>query len=415
MMRFVNLAWRAPPGGVAKSRRPAVPRHRSLATLSGVTASDSPTIERIHASGRQLVLSVTGGGSGAIAALLEVPGASASVLEAVVPYAFTALERWLGGPVDQACSERTARAMAMASFERARALVGGEATGLRGVGATASLTTTRPKRGPHRVHVAWQSAQTTVAVSCGLEKGRRTRGDEERIATALVLDAVAEASGIEALPLTDLAIRVGIRRREQRAPAAWSELLLGRRTAVAVPEHEPSAPPAVLFPGAFNPLHEGHRRMAELAAARSGLPVTFELSIANVDKPPLDFLEIADRLAPLAGRGVLLTRAPTFVEKSRIAPGCLFVVGIDTLARIGEPRYYGGDASHRDAAIAAIAEHGCRFLVFGRRVGSRFSTLADCDIPPSLRRLCEEVPEAEFRADVSSTELRARAASETGG
>ena len=43
-------------------------------------------IEQIHASGKQFVVAITGGGSGAISALLEVPGGSASVLEAVVPY-----------------------------------------------------------------------------------------------------------------------------------------------------------------------------------------------------------------------------------------------------------------------------------------------------------------------------------------
>src|SRR5450631_1721497 len=79
-------------------------------------------IERIHNSGRQLVLAVTGGGSQAIADLLAVPGASASVLEAVVPYSLPALEDWLGGRVDHACSERTARAMAMAAFRRTRYL-----------------------------------------------------------------------------------------------------------------------------------------------------------------------------------------------------------------------------------------------------------------------------------------------------
>ena len=31
-------------------------------------------VERVHASGRRVVLAITGGGSGAIAALLRVPG-----------------------------------------------------------------------------------------------------------------------------------------------------------------------------------------------------------------------------------------------------------------------------------------------------------------------------------------------------
>jgi hypothetical protein len=146
--------------------------------------------------------------------------------------------------------------------------------------------------------------------------------------------------------------------------------------------------------------------MAEVATERCGRPVTFELSITNVDKPPLDFIEIADRLLQFRGEHVLLTRAPTFIEKAEIAPGCIFVVGVDTLARIGDPIYYGGDAAKRDAAIDAIGKSGCRFLVFGRSLNGKFDTVSNVELPPALRALCDEVPESEFREDVSSTELR---------
>ena len=371
--------------------------------------NDEELIERIHASGNRLVLAITGGGSGAIASLLEVSGGSASVLEAIVPYAATALEKWLGGPVDQHCSERTARAMAMAAFERSRQLSGDDPQRLRGIGATASLVTTRPKRGPHRVHVAWQSAEATVTISCELEKGRRDRAEEEAIATQLILTAVAEACGLEARPLVDANVHAQLQRREQRAPKSWRQLLLGERDVVKLPESaaaSDSETPAVLFPGAFNPLHSGHERMAEVAEARYGRPVTFELSIANVDKPPLDYIELADRLDQLIGRQVLLTRAPTFADKALVAPGCVFVVGIDTLMRIADPRYYGGEVAHRDTAIATIARQGCRFLVFGRALQDRFVTLVDVDLPADLRTLCDEVPESAFRDDICSTELR---------
>ena len=50
----------------------------------------------------------------------EVPGASRTVLEAIVPYSEGSLVRWLGGPPDRACSPPTARAMAMAAYCRAR-------------------------------------------------------------------------------------------------------------------------------------------------------------------------------------------------------------------------------------------------------------------------------------------------------
>jgi hypothetical protein len=164
----------------------------------------------------------------------------------------------------------------------------------------------------------------------------------------------------------------------------------------------------ILFPGAFNPPHWGHERMAEVAAERYGRPVTFELSIANVDKPPLDFIEIAGRLEQLAGRRVLLTRAATFVEKARLVPGGVFIVGADTLLRIANSRYYGGDLARRDMAIAELAALDCRFLVFGRSVDGRFQSLPALNLPGGLHAMCDDVSESTFHANVSSSELRDR-------
>jgi hypothetical protein len=250
-----------------------------------------------------------------------------------------------------------------------------------------------------------------------LEKGARTRGEEESVAARLILTAVVEACGVEGGPLLEPAVAVAIVRREKRVPRSWSELLLGQRQFVSVPELPTTAAASVLpsagsgartllFPGAFNPLHAGHERMAQVASQHCGMPVTFEISIVNVDKPPLDFLEIADRLEQFSGQQVLVTRAATFVEKAQYFPNCVFMVGADTLLRIDDTLYYGGEAARRDASIATIADQGCRFLVFGRAAGGRFETLSDLEISPALRSLCEEVPESTFRADISSTELR---------
>jgi nicotinamide mononucleotide (NMN) deamidase PncC len=381
--------------------------------LTYVSASPS-LIERIHAAGKPLVLAVTGGGSGAISGLLEVPGASGSVLEVVVPYASATLADWLGGTPEQYCSERTARAMAMAAFERARQLTDADPLSLRGIGATASLATTRPKRGPHRIHVAWQSAEATVVTSYSFPS-ELSRADEEPVAARVIIDAVAEACGVER-PQLGPTIRNSLKRREMRAQIEWTELLLGRRQCVDVwpmgadstsrSSNREHSTPLVLFPGAFNPLHSGHQRMAEVAADHCRREVTFELSITNVDKPPLDFVEIADRLRHFKSQHVLLTRAPTFVEKAAIAPGCTFVVGVDTLVRIGDPVYYGNEPARRDAAIAALTNQGCRFLVFGRMANGGFETLSEVVVPPALLAISDEVSETQYREDISSTELR---------
>jgi nicotinamide mononucleotide (NMN) deamidase PncC len=367
------------------------------------TEGPSEFVERIHASGQGCVLALTGGGSLAIPILLTVPGASATVLEVSVPYSATALAEWLGGKFDQACSEPMARAMAMASFARARGLSNAGPRTLRGVGATASLATTRPKRGPHRVHVAWQSAEATVSYSRELMKDRRTRAEEEAIAAELLLHAVAEACGVSTGPAREPSAEEPVTRREKLAPKEWSQLLLGERPSV---QYHVEGPPRVVFSGAFNPLHDGHRRMAELAAARCGSPVALEISIANVDKPLLDFIEIDDRLAGLGDQPVLLSRAATFAEKAALYPKAVFVVGADTIARIADEKYYGGSRERRDSAIGTLAARGCRFLVFGRVVDGRFMLPSELNLPSQLRGMCDEVCESDFRQDVCSTELR---------
>ena len=265
-------------------------------------------VAQIHAAPLRMVLAMTGGGSRAIADLLEVPGGSRTLLEAVVPYSAAALREWLGAPPEHYCSAQTARAMAVAAFLRAKTL---SETGplddadLVGIACTASLASDRPKRGPHRIHVAWQRISAIATHSIELVKGRRSRAEEEELAARLILNAVAEAAGIaDRVPLGNSADEPLVIQRTD-APAAWQDLLRGTIEAVrheagsieTAGRQEPHGERTrrVMFPGAFNPLHDGHRQMAEVAAAIFGQPIEFEISIVNVDKPPLDFAEMQQR------------------------------------------------------------------------------------------------------------------------
>jgi hypothetical protein len=416
-------------------------------------------VRRIHDAPVQLVLAITGGGSRAIAELLERPGGSRVLVEAIVPYSAAALIEFLQAAPEQFCSPRTARLMAMAAYQRALQLCDtrnahrpplppgegwgeGESDGpsrtpnplskgegaankgsnqLIGLACTASLASDRPKRGDHRIHVAYQTRDATAEYSIRLTKGRRTRFAEESIASRLILNATSDGCGepgrldlsLESDELVDM--------RHAAADEAQQELLHGGRRALTI-GRTPIVTMGVrraIFPGAFNPLHDGHREMARIAAKRLRLPVEFELSIHNVDKPPLDYLEMRDRAQQFGDHETLwLTRAPTFEEKSRIFADATFIVGADTIARIASPAYYGDSERAMLSAIDRIAARGGRFLVFGRsekkaaegqqrRVGLVFQTLLSLDLPPNLLALCDEVSESDFRADVSSTELRA--------
>ncbi len=114
--------------------------------------------------------------------LLEVPGASRSVAEIVIPYHGQAFDRFLGYRPEQYCCGSTARALAVVAFWRLRQLLGSEAACV-GVGCTASLVTDRPKRGAHRVHVAFQTENASACFHLQLTKDIRPRVAEDQLAS----------------------------------------------------------------------------------------------------------------------------------------------------------------------------------------------------------------------------------------
>ncbi|HEY1190212.1 MAG TPA: hypothetical protein VGE74_21380 [Gemmata sp.] len=170
-----------------------------------------------------------------------------------------------------------------------------------------------------------------------------------------------------------------------------------------------AAPPAprALLPGSFNPLHHGHTELAAVASARLGADVHFELSVQNVDKPELPPEEVERRVKQFAGVGpVWVTRAAAFETKAALFPGAAFVLGWDTAVRIIDPKYYGGDPG-RDRALRALRDRGCRLVIGGRLDTGR--TFRVWETPPALAAFADlflPLTEADFRVDVSSTELR---------
>ena len=372
------------------------------------TVSVRQLVRMIHQSGHWVGIVTSGGGGAAPAWLLEVPGASRSIAEVVIPYHPSAFTAFLGFRPEQFCSPAAARALAVTAFLRVRKLVGPQELCV-GVGCTASLVSDRPKRGPHRVHVAYQTADTTAWFHVEFTKGIRPRVAEDHLASRLILWAIAEACELPARPAMPLRPEETVNHRLKKAPHEWSEVFLGQRPFALASGFLPETSwnQLAIFPGSFDPFHEGHQKMATLAKELLGRPVVLEVSLANADKPPLDFLTLEERMNTIpADCPVLITRAPTFAEKAEIFPGATFIVGADTLLRIADPRFYGGSREAMLQAITKIAQRGCRFLVFGRKVADQFLTLSQMCLPPELREICQEVPESMFRADISATAIR---------
>lgn len=162
-----------------------------------------------------------------------------------------------------------------------------------------------------------------------------------------------------------------------------------------------------LLSGSFAPLHVGHRKMRQVAQRWLRIPVHFELSVQNADKPTCSIRELGRRLAQFSPQdAVWITQLPTFHDKTVFLRPRWFVVGVDTMRRIADLRFYDMDEARFDAAVRTWNSAGTRFLVLGRIDGTGFQELEQLRLPSSLLALCEGLSQQEFREDISSTQLR---------
>ncbi len=371
----------------------------------------SRLVKAIHDSPGRVMIVAAGAGAQALAWLLGVAGASRTLLEALIPYDEASFCDFLDQRPQQFVAVETAGLMAGRAVKRARQLWQVEEDVI-GLACTATIITDRPKRGEHRAHVATWTKDRIAYYNLYLCKGTRDRNGEEEMVSRVLLNALAAAYGLKlrlALPLVP-----GDRYEEDETDlaAVTNQLYRGEIDFFSVmPDGQltTKAQPKALLCGSFNPLHEGHLRLAEVATNILHEETIFELTAVNADKPALNPQETLHRLLQFAGRHqIIVSNAATFVAKARLFPGTTFVVGYDTAVRVLQPRFYGDDPEKMLAALTEIRDRGCDFLVAGRSdVEGTFFEAANLNAPPEMTGLFQPIPAELFRLDISATELRA--------
>lgn len=156
----------------------------------------------------QIAMAITGGGSAAIGRCFGRAGASANLIEAVVPYSNGSLHEYLGGPPAAAsASIETADQLARVAWNRAARLSDANSNrqsdrqispaldSAAGIGMTCALPTSRSRRGDDRIHVAIQTSRWNWSRSQTLDKSIHTRVSAERVAESMIADAIEALIG----------------------------------------------------------------------------------------------------------------------------------------------------------------------------------------------------------------------------
>lgn len=364
---------------------------------------------------------------------MSIPGASKTVLDVRIPYSRESLQEVVSSSDTQdipCASKEMSIRLSQSAFRKATCL-SSFGTPVMGVGITCALATDRARRGEDKIFVStYGPGSTMISYSLILEKGRRGRLEEDIIASNLALDGIAMAMGVldniespekesgDVLCITSESLIHG-NNEEDVVDDCIQHLIDGFVDTVEFSGGsvflDAPRPNRMYLPGSFNPLHEGHKKLLHAAESKyPGKEGAFELSIGNADKGLLSKSEIVCRVKQFISQGLplVLTKAPLFTMKSELFPGSTFVVGYDTAIRLVQERYY-GSTTDMILQFAKLTHQGCDFVVAGRvdRSTGKYYTLSDVTIPDSLANYTRFLPLSpdEFRADISSTEIRERA------
>ena len=357
-------------------------------------------IKKIHQSPFKVTIVSSGGGTEAISSLLQVPGASNTILESYIPYAKESMDAYLNKKPDHYCSMQTCLSMAANAYKSCSKIASEtKSKYLIGISITASLATTYTKIGDHKFYIVLQTSSYTKSVACILDKNTRSRKEEEELIANYVMHLLGEACGIKVnKPSHSEDVDIS----KTNAEKSWVKLLNNEVNYVSSSKSKPE----LIFPGSFNPLHEGHIRMRDLAEKKTGMQTTFEICAKNADKPPLTFQEIKRTLDQFdENDSWVMTSAGRFSEKAEMFPNSVFIIGADTLLRVFDEKFYSSNKDMKEH-VERFNDHNIHFLVFGRKVNDKFISLEDINIPSKIRSRCTGFNEGSFRDDISSTEIR---------
>lgn len=428
------------------------------------------TLQKMGDKAPLLYLIVTGAGAGFQNDIWEVPGVSNFFIGAQMPYDMEETAKVLGFIPTKFVSEETAIDLALTAYLKAWKL-GRQAIGV-GVTCSVTSNRNRKgdnrivaavftEMACYTLNVVlqrgnfwndWEEKKITQEeLEAHVVEQRKADGELANRLTAYLLTVMV--GGVCSAPLPGLNINSSMELARDRILAHPYFMASGQRSTV----EKIDGGDTVFYPGAFNPVHSGHLQGAEVAMRvhnfvsikeamfdpTNGYTIfasdaktishlvefrrnlIFTTTVNPAHKPALTAAEMLQRVAMMKSathqHNFLLTEDdPLYLDKARKFPGAHFIMGADALKRTLDPNW---GVNSIDLARELIALES-KFLVLGRLVGDKYET-CDSVIEEHIDTLYRKdydqdaiehdqllslvtIP-VDFRLDISSSELRAKA------
>ena len=339
----------------------------------------------------------------------SVPGASAYLVGCTFPYSTHDFDAFVGYSPKSYASAEGARALAIAAYIRAKADCAHDLTKKPkkaiGLGLSCAVTAFRPRKGKNKVYGCVISDDGCYEVYKELKKtedpdlAMEARIYDDLAADKVGLNLLCKVWGLEVnddtiTTLDDLTLMSDLLTRPLFLPNGQ------RRHA---PEIKEAQGKIILYPGSFNPAHEGHRRTAELAVSDTYFGMHSEVvPYITIDPPHKDTITPVDLLTRIAylqiqmpEHKVLVSRGdPMYVDKAARWPGVTMLLGSDSLDRMLDPKY--------GFTMESLSKHFAAsktFMIIVSRNGGVFN--------PAHRMVCpmEWIGSPENK-NISSTQIR---------
>ncbi len=132
----------------------------------------------------------------------------------------------------------------------------------------------------------------------------------------------------------------------------------------------------ILFPGSFNPAHEGHFFMAKEVEKITGMKVVFNITRHHPDKGDLTDEEISKRFQPILDQGFCVLKTEQgnlYIDKSNQFSNYKMIVGLDALRSMFDPKY----GIEQEVLLKTFIKNNTQLIIFDRNDNNAYSFIDD--------------------------------------